>query len=245
MTRRPDVLGPLWRMPDADAVAEAAAGFLSSRIARAVDERGFCHLMLAGGETPDAAYRRLATVPGVPWERVQIWFGDERAVPPQDPQSNYQRIMDALAGPAGLDLLSVHRMEADDPDLEVAAARYAAVLPERIDVLVLGVGEDGHTASLFPGSPALGAVRRVVPVLDAPKPPERRLTITPSVIGSARKVMVLAKGRGKAAALRAAIQGPWDPAVCPAQLALGGTWIADEEALSEIRTEAEAETETE
>lgn len=232
MTRRPDVLGPLWRMPDAEAAAEAAAGFLSSRLRRVVEERGFCHLMLAGGSTPELAYRRLASTPDVPWERVQIWFGDERAVSPDDPASNHRMVMDSLAGPLGLEPGSVHRMEAEDPDLELAASRYASVLPERIDVLVLGVGEDGHTASLFPRSSALNAVRRVVPVLDAPKPPAHRLTITPSVISTARKVMLLATGASKAAALRAAIQGPWDPALCPAQLALGGTWIADEDALS-------------
>lgn len=235
MTRRPDVLGPLWRMPDADAAAEAAAGFLSSRVKRVVEERGFCHLMLAGGRTPELAYRRLAATEDMPWERVQIWFGDERAVSPDDPASNHRLIMDSLAGPVGLGAGAVHRMEADDPDLDHAASAYASVLPPRLDVLVLGIGEDGHTASLFPGSAALDAVRRVVPVLDAPKAPARRLTITPSVIATARKVMLLATGLSKAEAVRAALQGPWDPSVCPAQLALGGTWIADEEALSLIQ----------
>src|SRR5262249_27307315 len=125
-------------------------------------------------------------------------------------------------------------MEADDPDREAAAARYAALLPERLDVLVLGMGPDGHTASLFPGSPALlERTKRVVPAR-GPVPPHERLTITPPVIEAARQVAVLAAGAAKAALVARVLRGPWRPEELPAQPARAGTWLLDRAAAAEI-----------
>lgn len=187
-------------------------------------------LALAGGNTPEGGYRRLAEIDGIPWERVEVFFGDERAVPPHHPQSNYRMARDSLLSRVPLREESVYRMEAEHPDREVAARRYEGLLPEALAILVLGIGEDGHTASLFPGGDAVREVsRRVVPTR-GPVPPRDRLTITPVVVLHAERVFVLARGPGKARAVRRALRGPVDPHQCPAQLARGGTWILDEAA---------------
>jgi 6-phosphogluconolactonase len=157
---------------------------------------------------------------------------NERAVPPTDPASNYRMAREALIGRVGLTEERVHRMEADDPDLEAAAARYAARLPERLDVLVLGMGPDGHTASLFPRSPALHETARKVVPAQSPVPPVHRLTITPGVIASARRVAVITAGAAKAPLLAQVLRGPWRPEEFPAQLAREGTWIIDRAAAS-------------
>jgi 6-phosphogluconolactonase len=125
-------------------------------------------------------------------------------------------------------------MEAERPDREAAALAYARLLPPRIDVLLLGMGPDGHTASLFPGSAALHERERlVVPVVGA-KPPAERLTITPPVIEAARKVAVLAAGEDKAAMVARAVEGPLEPEAVPAQLARRGVWFLDRAAAARL-----------
>jgi 6-phosphogluconolactonase len=172
--------------------------------------------------------------PGVPWSRVGIYFADERAVPPDDARSNYRLVreflLDLLSEPAG----AVHRMEAELPDLEEAAARYERLLPDPIDALVLGVGEDGHTASLFPGSTHLEEGPRRIAVTQSPLPPPTRMTITPRVIRTARRVFVLVRGAAKAEAVALALSGPADPNACPARLARGGLWILDAKAAGSL-----------
>jgi 6-phosphogluconolactonase/glucosamine-6-phosphate isomerase/deaminase len=122
-------------------------------------------------------------------------------------------------------------MEADAADLEQAARSYESRLEEPLDLLVLGLGEDGHVASLFPGSALLAErVRRVAAVTDSPKPPARRLTLTPRAIGEARALLVLASGSGKAGAVAAAFAANADPARVPAALAREGEWVVDREA---------------
>jgi 6-phosphogluconolactonase len=165
---------------------------------------------------------------------VEVYFGDERAVPPTDPASNYRMAREALLDRVGLPPERVHRMEADDLDLEAAAARYAALLPDPLDVLVLGMGQDGHTASLFPVSPALReSARKVVPAR-APVPPIERLTITPPVIAAARRVAVIVAGAVKAPVVARVLRGPWRPEELPAQLARHGTWLLDRAAASAL-----------
>lgn len=187
-------------------------------------------LALSGGSTPGPIYRELGRVAEIPWHLIRIYFADERAVPPDDPASNYllvrQSLLDGLRAPAA----AVHRMEAERADLDAAAAAYERLLPKRLDLLVLGVGEDGHTASLFPGSPILSEeVGRVAPA-ESPAPPRRRLTITPAVVRAARTILVLARGRAKAGAVSRALRGSPDVSSCPARLARGGTWVVDREA---------------
>jgi 6-phosphogluconolactonase len=132
----------------------------------------------------------------------------------------------------------VHRMAADRADLAAAAEDYAGLLPSSLDILLLGLGPDGHTASLFPGSPALLETGRLVVAVAPPPPPiepqVRRLTITPPVIDAARNVAVLVTGQDKAAVLARVLDGPPDPAALPAQFARRGTWIVDRAAARQL-----------
>ncbi len=218
--------------------AAAAADLLTEALRTlGLDKPGeaLVSLALSGGSTPGPVYERLARAPGVPWSRVGIYFADERAVPPDDARSNYrlvrESLLDLLSEPAG----AVHRMEAELPDLEEAAARYERLLPDPIDALVLGVGEDGHTASLFPGSTHLKEGPRRIAVARSPLTPRRRMTITPRVIRTAGRVFVLVRGAAKAKVVALALSGPADPNACPARLARGGLWILDTKAAGSLR----------
>jgi len=216
----------------AEELAARAAEWLGRAIGAAIEARGDCTFCLAGGRTPAAAYRHLA-VARVDWSRVRFFFGDERAVPPDDPRSNYHMAHEALLSRIPAPAIQAHRMEAERTDREQAAAEYGRLLPRRLDVLLLGIGSDGHTASLFPDSPALLEHRLVVPV-SGPHPPVERLTITPPVIAAARQVMVLAAGSDKAEAVRRALEGAEPPDRIPARLARGGTWSLDRDAAARL-----------
>ncbi len=160
-------------------------------------------------------------------ENVGFYFGDERCVPPDHPESNYGMAMGTLFEAGMPQGCTVHRMEAESYDLEAAADRYAAVLPESIDILLLGVGEDGHIASLFPYSAALHENRRRVLPIIGPKRPCQRLTITPPVILQAHSTVVLAAGAAKAAVLTEALRMPDSIDALPARLVTSGTWLLD------------------
>jgi 6-phosphogluconolactonase len=204
--------------------AEAAAARLRSAIEDARRARGAAHVALAGGTTPRRTYELLASeiddLTG-----VEVWFGDERAVGPDDPESNYRMVSETLlAGGRGPE---VHRIEGER-GAEEAAAAYAAELQERLplddgvpvlDLALEGLGPDGHTASLFPGNPAVQATGVCVAVHDAPKPPPDRITLTVPVLGVARSIVFLATGAEKADAVRSLLAGP-NPEV-PSSL-LGG-----------------------
>lgn len=216
--------------PDRAAFEAGAARLIAERLAELLAERERVSLMLSGGTTPRAVYGVLAVPPlaaSVPWDRVDFYFGDERAVPREDPESNYGLARRALFDPLGAAPGQVFRMEADDFDLEAAAGRYGALLPEPVDLVLLGIGADGHTASLFPGQPALDETARRVAVVRGPKPPVLRMTVTPPVLVEAGEIVVLATGTDKAEAVRRAVAGPWDPMICPAQLARRGTFVLD------------------
>jgi 6-phosphogluconolactonase len=215
-------------------LTQAAAEWLGLEMTRAITERGSCSLALAGGRTPEPVYRELAAASSIDWTRVEVYFGDERAVPPDHPESNYRMVRLALLSRVPLPPERVHRMEAERPDRDAAAREYQRLLPPRLDVLLLGMGPDGHTASLFPGSAALDERNRLVlPVLGA-KPPAERLTITPPVIEAARKVAVIATGEDKAAVVARAIEGPLAPKAVPVQLARRGTWFLDHTAAARL-----------
>ena len=215
--------------------APAAAAAAARVLADAASARGAASVALAGGSTPRQVYERLARRDDVPWHRLHVFFGDERAVPPDDPASNFRMARATLLGHAPIPAERVHRMEAERQDREAAAAEYARLLPDPLDLVVLGIGEDGHTASLFPGSPALAERKRRVVAVEGPTAPARRLTITPSVITGAGATLVLAAGREKSGAVARALEGPYDPATCPAQLARPGIWVLDRAAAAELR----------
>jgi 6-phosphogluconolactonase len=221
-------------------LAEAVAARLAEVAAMAAAARGRFDLGLSGGRTPAGSYRSLAAEPWrsrLPWAITHVWFADERAVPPDDPDSNYRLVRETLLEPLGLDAHRVHRMKGEAPDLEAAARDYDAELPGPLDALLLGVGEDGHVASIFPGSPlTMERVRRVAAVPDAPKPPPRRLTITPRVIREARAVIVLATGPAKTDAVALALEGAADIRRVPARMLREYEWFTDRAAAAGLTT---------
>ncbi|MFQ5748595.1 MAG: 6-phosphogluconolactonase [Planctomycetota bacterium] len=220
--------------------AAAASDRIAALVEHSVETRGSCSLVLAGGATPRPVYQHLAAArkaPDFPWERIDFYFGDERRVPPGDPESNFRMAEETLFSAAPVPRENIHRMEGEDPDAEGTAARYEALLPARLDVVLLGMGTDGHTASLFPHSPALKeTLRRVVPVR-GPKPPVERITVTPAALAGARNLVVLVTGAEKAPTVAEALEGPRDPRRLPIQFAAEGLWIVDEAAASRLQTE--------
>jgi 6-phosphogluconolactonase len=215
-------------------LARQAAEWLGVEVTRAIAERGSCALGVAGGRTPEPVYAELAAGSSIDWRKVSVFFGDERAVPPDHPESNYLMVHLALLSRVPIPHGNVHRMEAERADREAAAREYERALPPRLDVLLLGMGPDGHTASLFPGSAALDERHRLVlPVLGA-KPPAERLTITPPVIEAAREVAVIATGEDKALMVARAIEGPLEPRAVPVQLARRGCWFLDPAAAARL-----------
>jgi 6-phosphogluconolactonase len=177
-------------------------------------------LVLAGGTTPQRCYELLSSME-VTWGRVSILFGDERCVQPDHPESNYRMARIAL-----LDKVSpgtVYRMPAElgpDEGAGLYAHTVASIAP--LDVVVLGVGEDGHTASLFPGHPALSAPGLAVGIRDSPKPPPQRVTLTLNALRAARRVIILATGAGKAKAVAMAKRQE-----VPSGMIAGARWLLD------------------
>ena len=195
-----------------DALLERLANDFRTEAERATARRGFCAVALPGGSVAVHGFSALAALP-LDWDQVHFFWVDERAVPPSDPESNYGVAHTEWLEPARVPMQSIHRMLADDPDLAAAAVAYdeelARVLgrPARLDFVLLGVGPDGHVASLFPEHSALmDDRRRVVPVVDAPKPPARRLTLTLPVLAAAERVVIMAMGESKAGAMQESIE---------------------------------------
>jgi 6-phosphogluconolactonase len=226
-------------VPTAEDVAESAAARIGSAAFAAMAARGRFLLGLSGGRTPQMLYRRLATEAAdapIDWSRVRIYFADERAVRPDHPDSNFRMVCETLIDPAGISMTSVYRMKGEYPNPQAAADEYEGQLTEPLDVLVLGVGEDGHTASLFPRNPALAErEKRVAVVRDAPKPPPTRLTLTPRAIAEARVVLVLATGGEKAPAVAAAIEGDGPIEDVPARLVRERNWLIDRAAAAGLQ----------
>lgn len=227
--------------PDAAAVAAAVAREFESAVWAAVGERGHAAVALAGGKTPRSAYELLAKPTlrdSIPWSRVDLFFGDERCVPTDHADSNYRMAREALLDRVPIPASRVHRMEAERADLERAAEEYESKLraicdakdtePPRLDLVLLGMGSDGHTASLFPGSPLLLEAHRMVGVGPSPNG-TRRMSLTFPALNAARAVLFAATGADKAPALRAVLRGepgaPPSASVSPPEGSL--LWILD------------------
>jgi 6-phosphogluconolactonase len=187
---------------DADTVAVQAAQRILQAASEAIDERGQFRIVLAGGRTPEAAYRLLVGA-DTDWSRWQIYFGDERCLPEHDAERNSLMAARALLDSVAIPTANIHPIPAE-LGAEVAAGEYEPVVRAALpfDLVLLGMGEDGHTASLFPGQqhPA-GLLTHAVH--NAPKPPSDRVSLSAGALGEARAVLVLVTGAGK----RAAIQG--------------------------------------
>lgn len=195
-------------------LATAFVDYLERQAAAAIAGRGRFAIALPGGSAAVRFFPHLAGS-AIDWRRSDIFWSDERAVPCTDPESNFALAERLLLRPAAVPGANVHRLPADLPDLAQAAAAAERELrehlgePPHLDLLWLGVGEDGHVASLFPGAPLLDERRRfVAAVHDSPKPPAGRLTLTLPAIAAARAVVVTALGEGKAPAVGAALREP-------------------------------------
>ncbi len=241
-----EALQPVIVVPGPEALAETGARWIADSIRASVAARARCYLALAGGETPRACYQVLGG-PGfrddVPWSSVEVYWSDERRVPLDDPASNYAMARAALLDHVPIPASQIHPDPVDEPDGARAAEAYAgelSALPRdaggrpRFDLILLGLGEDGHTASLFPGDPAVLEERAWVRAVRASKPPAERLTLTLPVINASRAVLFLVQGAGKRSALQAVRRR--DPRV-PASLVqpVDGElrFIVDREALVE------------
>ena len=202
--------------------AEDVAAAAAADTAEALRE-GARTLVLAGGTTPRRCYELLSQLE-VEWGRVCVLFGDERCVHPDHPDSNYRMAREALldrVSPA-----SVHRMAGElGPDEAAGAYAHIVAALAPLDIVLLGVGEDGHTASLFPGHAALQASGLAVGIRDSPKPPPQRVTLTLNALRSARRVIILATGAGKADAVARAKRGE-----VPSGMIAGARWLIDKAA---------------
>lgn len=222
---------------DPKELARVAAEKIINTALRAVRLRGTFTMALSGGNTPILTYEALASREyegDMPWDKTQIYWCDERCVSPDHPDSNYGLVHRHMLSKLDLHSEQIHRIIGEDPDYEHAAAVYGRLIPPVMDLLVLGMGEDGHTASLFPGSPALAEPKHKVVQVVSPKPPPHRITISPIAINNARHLMVLVTGKQKAPVVMRALVGEWDPDKTPAQLARRGLWFLDREAAAGV-----------
>jgi 6-phosphogluconolactonase len=233
---------------DVNELSLRAAEAVVRIINESVQANGTCSLALSGGSTPRTLYRLLSSQfrDQIPWTKVHVFWGDERYVPPGDPQSNYrmakETLLDRVASPAG----NVHPMPTGVPDPDVAARDYEKTLRNyfsrnwpHFDLVLLGLGDEGHTASLFPGSPALEETRRWVVAVKAPSEPPLRLTLTLPALIEAANIYFLVAGPNKAQALYHVLTGSPDPKSYPASgiRRAGGTviWWVDREAAALVR----------
>lgn len=241
--------------PDAEALAAAAAARLVTRLVDAQAATGSASVVLTGGTLGIATLAQLARTPAraaVDWAALDVWWGDERFLPAGHADRNETQAREALLDDVALDPARVHPMPASDgpdgDDPEAAAARYAKELSAatrtaedgpapQFDVLMLGVGPDGHVASLFPGHPAQSeSGRAAVAVRNSPKPPPTRISLTWPAIRGAREVWLVAAGAEKAAAVRMALAGS-EPVQIPAAGASGRTrtlWLLDRAAAAQL-----------
>jgi 6-phosphogluconolactonase len=231
----------LRRFATPQALAEAAAEHVAETLRAAVTSRGRASIALAGGSTPRATYEALARrADTAVWEGVDVFWSDERAVPPSDAASNVGMARAALLDPLGVDESRVHAPQTGLVPAD-AALRYEHEIRARLggttpafDLVLLGMGDDGHTASLFPGGPELAAPpSRLVVASTAPFDPPERITFTLPLINAARRVLFLVTGQAKRPTLRRVLDGDTTlPAALVAPLEGTVDWFVDEAAAS-------------
>ncbi len=225
-------------------LAEQFVGLANDAIAR----RERFAVALSGGSTPRPLYERLASrefVTRMDWKQTDVFFSDERCVPPDDERSNYRLAADTLLRHVGLPPVRLHRMRGEN-NPAVEASRYEnevritldSALP-RFDLILLGLGENGHTASLFPGTAALEETTHIVASQYIKSEREWRLTFTRPILNAAAHVWVMVSGRAKASVIQRVLQGPVNPVQLPAQYLPSGssqlTWWLDADAASLLR----------
>src|SRR5258707_14237533 len=243
-------------LADANGIAQTAAAEFLEAAREAVREKDSFCVALAGGSTPKALYGLLTNNPllqaKVPWSKIQFFVGDERHVPPDDPESNFRMATEAMLAKAPIDPKQVHRIKSEKPNASEAAQEYEQELREsfklkpdelpRFDLVLLGMGPEGHTASLFPGTKALREQRRLVVSNWVGKLYTDRITLTPPVLNNATRIIFMAHGAEKAPALKAVLEGPYEPDQLPAQMIQPKEgkvlWLVDPSAASMLVSQA-------
>jgi 6-phosphogluconolactonase len=217
----------LYVLQNAEMQAIAVAQRIAVVAQQAIATRGICRIALAGGETPRRSYEQLRNMP-IDWTHVHIYFGDERCLPVGDAQRNDTMAQHTLLQHVAIPTANVHSIPAE-LGAQAAASRYALELEQALplDLVLLGMGEDGHTASLFPGNPALRIRESVAAVFDAPKPPPDRVTLSMATLNAARRKIILVAGSGKRIALQRIAQGE----TLPAGQVTEAEWYVDQAAL--------------
>ena len=217
---------------DLKELSEVVADEFRAIANQAIAVRGRCTVVLAGGSTPRHLYERLASQPfrgRVRWDRIEFFWGDERAVPPDHPDSNFGMARNLLLEPLAIPAAHIHRIHAERDDLKAAASAYEDEIarvfdvptggpPPAFDLVLLGMGADGHTASLFPGAEILGEARHWVVSYDARAGAAPRVTMTPRIFNAARSVLFMVAGTEKAEALAHVLEDASDPQRWPAQM---------------------------
>ncbi len=227
------VRGEIHISADPGELTRTAAEEFVRQAAKAIESNGRFTVALSGGSTPKGLYTLLASEADpfrgrVPWGNIHFFWGDERHVPPDHPGSNYRMVYDALLSQVPVPTDHVHRIPAENPDAGKAAEEYEQALSEffgldegewpRFDLVLLGMGPDGHTASLFPGTAVLDERKHLVAASWVEKLNTTRITLTPPVLNNAACVVFLISGEEKAEALRTVLTGDFQPVRLPAQL---------------------------
>jgi 6-phosphogluconolactonase len=232
-------------LPDGAAIARRAAQKFAEAAAAAVNEKGSFSAVLAGGSTPKALYALLVNDPGlraqVPWDKMQLFFGDERHVGPDHPDSNFRMATEVMIAKSPLKPAQVTRIKGEYPDANQAAREYEQAIRSHFkllegkfpcfDLVLLGMGSEGHTASLFPGTKALHEKNRIAVSNWVGKLLSDRITLTAPAINNAARVIFMVTGADKAPALTAVLERAYEPDQLPAQLIrpANGTllWLVD------------------
>lgn len=236
-------------LPDSSQLAQAAAERFIEIGRQAIDSRGRFSVSLSGGSTPRALYSLLAKLPMIEkldWSRVDFFWGDERCVPPAHPDSDYRMAYESLLRPIESHAPVIYRIQGElEP--AVAAQKYSDLLksyfepdtPFSFDLLLLGMGDDGRTASLFPGTSPIHETRAWVKSHFVPKLNAWRITLTPAILNLSRHVVFLVSGEAKAKTLRRVLEGPFVPDELPSQIIkpAGGEldWYIDQDAARNLK----------
>jgi len=215
--------------PDIDTLSHNAAQHIVRIANESIATSGRFTMVLSGGTTPRKTYGLLGSElysKQINWTLVHIFWGDERSVPPESPDSNYRMAHEVFLSKIPVPTVQVHRMLANESDRDAASQEYVEEMQRvfatddipSFDLIQLGMGPEGHTASLFPHQEALHEERRLVMPVSVPKPPPDRLTFTPPLLNAARNILFLVTGSDKADALHAVLEGPYQPDEYPAQI---------------------------
>lgn len=254
---RPQVKPEIQVVANPKALTQAAATEFVRQAIQAIQARGRFTVALSGGSTPKSLYALLATQPWrdeIPWSQVHLFWGDERHVPPSDSSSNFRMTQERLLSQVPIPPENIHRIKAENSDANAAAVEYERDLKHffqfgeqqfpRFDLVLLGMGANGHTASLFPGTAAVHEQTRLVVAPWVEELNTERITLTPPVINNAREIIFFVTGAEKAATLKAVLEGEYQPDCLPVQIIHPTqgkvVWMIDQAAASSLSTAVSA-----